>query len=91
MSALLTQQLPAAAGMAGAIAARTAIKRAYMARRGTEPPVDPGAEGSSWSQAIAWTAIMAAGAAVGRLLGRYWVAEKVDAQVPGQRELQAAE
>ena len=91
MSSFLTQQLPTAAGMLGAIAARTAITKAYMSKRGTDPPVDPGAEDSGWRQAITWTAIMAAGAGVGRLMGRYLVAERLDKQVAGRRELQKAD
>ena len=90
MSSFLTQQLPTAAGMLGAIAARSAITKAYMSKRGTEPPVDPGAEGSDWQKAITWTAIMAAGAGIGRLVGRYAVAEKLDKQLPGRRNLEKA-
>lgn len=90
MSDFLTQKIPTITGMLGAIAVRTAMSKAYESRRGTEPPVDPGAEESGWRQAITWTAIMAAGAGVGRLLGRYLVAETLEKQASGQRNLQKA-
>ncbi|WP_370326467.1 DUF4235 domain-containing protein [Euzebya sp.] len=86
----LKHQLPTMAGMAGAIAVRSAISKAYQAKRGTEPPVDPGAEGATWRQAILWTAVLAAGAGVGRLLARYAVGETVDKRVGGTRELAKA-
>jgi hypothetical protein len=89
-SSFLTQQLPTAAGMLGAMAVRSAMTKAYAKRKGHEPPLDPGAEGATWGSAIAWTAVLAAGAAVGRLLARYVVAEQVDKRVAGRRELKPA-
>ena len=53
-------------------------------------PVDPGAPGSSWGRAIAWTAVMSSGAAIGRLVSRYAVGEQLDKRMGGQRELQKA-
>ncbi len=82
--------LPSVAGMAGAMAVRSAITKAYAARNGTEPPVDPGAEGAGWRQAIGWTALMASGAAVGRLVSRYVVGEQLDKRLGGTRELKDA-
>lgn len=89
-SSFLRTSIPTIAGMAGAMGARSAISKAYASRRGTEPPVDPGAKGASWSSAITWTAIMAAGAAVGRLIARYVAGEQVDKHFAGQRELEKA-
>lgn len=86
----LRQQLPTIAGVIGAIVVRTAISKAYKDRRGTEPPVDPGAEGATWSQAIMWTAVLAAGAGAGRVLARYAVGEQVDKRLGGQRHVAAA-
>ncbi|WP_108666652.1 DUF4235 domain-containing protein [Euzebya rosea] len=89
-SSFLRTSIPTIAGMAGAMGARSAISKAYASRRGTEPPVDPGAKDASWSSAITWTAIMAAGAAVGRLVARYVAGEQVDKHFAGQRELEKA-
>lgn len=86
----LQQQLPSIAGMAGAIAVRSVIKKTYASRKGTEPPIDPGAEGASLSQAVLWSAVLAAGAASGRLLSRYLMGEQMDKVVGDQRSLQQA-
>ncbi len=91
MSNLLTQQIPSVAGMIGAMAARSVITKAYKSRRGTEPPVDPGAEAAGWRSAIVWTAVLAAGAGVGRLVGRYVVAEQINKHVSDGPRLQKAD
>lgn len=88
-SSFMTQQLPTLAGVAGAVAVRSAITKAYARRKGHEPPVDPGAAGATWRSAITWTAILAGGAAVGRLVARYVVAEEVDKRRAGRRRLKS--
>ena len=87
-SSFVRSSIPTLAGMAGAMGARSAISKAYASKRGTEPPVDPGAKGATWGSAITWTAVMAAGAAIGRLVARYVAGEQVDKHFAGQRELE---
>ncbi|MEE8602068.1 DUF4235 domain-containing protein [Euzebya tangerina] len=81
ISNVVRDHLPTLAGVASAVVVKRVISERYMATHGTEPPVDPGAPGSNWSQAILWTAILAAGGAIGRLLGRYLMAEQIGKRV----------
>lgn len=74
----IRNELPSLAGMAGAMAIRSAIGNAYEARRGHEVPVDPSLDGVRWSDAVVWTVLLAAGAAVGRLVASYAVGEAVN-------------
>ena len=83
----VTNELPGLAGLAGAAAIRQAISAAYEARKGVDPPTDPSLEGVTWREALLWTALLAAGAAIGRLLLHYLAGEAVNRTV-GQRQQQ---
>ncbi|MGI9016053.1 MAG: DUF4235 domain-containing protein [Euzebya sp.] len=83
----MTQQLPRLAGIVGAIGVRAAISRAYRSRHSSSPPVDPSTAGVGWAQAIKWTAAMAVGAAVGRLVATYAAGQQVHDRDHGQRRL----
>lgn len=67
----IRDELPLLAGFAGAAAVRSLISNAYEARRGDEPPTDPSQEGVDWGPAVTWTVVLAAGAAIGRLVATY--------------------
>lgn len=83
----LTNELPSLAGMAGAALIRSSIVNAYESRKGAEPPTDPSRDGVTWREAVVWTAVLAVGAAVGRLVVNYAVGETVNRTV-AQRQRQ---
>ncbi len=45
----------AAAALGAGLVARKAVEGAWRARRGSEPPANPAAPGTTWGQAITWT------------------------------------
>lgn len=82
-------EMPSLAGMAGAALLRQVVSEAYEKRRGGPPPTDPSLDGVRWRDAVVWTVVMAAGAAVGRLVMQYAVGEAVN-RATGQRQSQGA-
>ncbi len=77
-------ELPLLAGFAGAAVVRSLISNAYEARQGQDPPTDPSQDEVDWGSAVTWTIVLAAGAALGRLVATYAAGratEKVMTQV----------
>lgn len=77
----LRDEAPLLAGFAGSAIVRSVMSNAYESKRGTEPPTDPSLEDVRWREAVIWTAALAAGGAIGRLVARFAAGELANKQL----------
>ena len=54
---------------------RTALKKGWVKWRGTDPPTNPAALGTKWSEALAWAAACGVAIAIARLVAQRGAAE----------------
>jgi len=58
-----------ASGIVAGVLTRKLLKAAWSRYRGTDPPVNPAAQGVTWSDALIWAAAVGAAAGVARVVG----------------------
>jgi len=70
-------------GMAAGTATRSLLRAGWRKTRGGDPPTNPAAPGTAWSEAIAWAAASGVALAVTRLVAQRGAAEAWKARTGG--------
>jgi len=87
------QALGGVTGIAAAFAVRKAVRGIWTATTGKEPPANPAAPGTSWTEALTWALVSGALIAVGRMVAQRGAAEawrsRVGSYPPGLDDVSA--
>lgn len=67
---MMWKVLGTASGMAAGMATRTALRAGWRRTRGGDPPTNPAAPGTAWSEAIAWAVSSGVALAITRLVAQ---------------------
>lgn len=73
--ALLWKVVGALSGAVAGMAARQLLEVSWRRMKGDDPPANPAAPGTQWSEAILWAAASGVGVAVARLVAQRGAAE----------------
>jgi len=80
---MLWKLLGTLSGMAAGTATRSLLRAGWRKTRGGDPPTNPAAPGTAWSEAIAWAAASGVALAVTRLVAQRGAAEAWKARTGG--------
>ena len=87
------QVLGGVTGIAAGYGVRKALKGVWSSTTGKEPPANPAAPGTTWSEALTWALVSGAAIAVGRMVAQRGAAEawksKVGSYPPGLDDVSA--
>ena len=71
-----------AAAAGAAFVTQAGLKRAWNAATGDDPPINPAASRTAWTEALVWTVAASVVAGLSRLAARRAAAEFLDGPVP---------
>lgn len=72
---LIWKVVGALTGMVAGVLARTVLKASWRSVKGTNPPTNPAAPSTTWTEAIAWAAASGVAIAVMKLVAQRGAAE----------------